>query len=174
MVDKRSLRSSKKDQDDTPVEEEKPKPTRTRSARSRKASSKNAESTPSEAEDSAPPTTTETTQPEDIVMETAEPEPAAEKLNEDVEMKNGDDASKEEKKEGDEPKEDPTASPLTSNRVQIFISLMRILVIKQNLQLLEKAVNTLDPRFTYRVLKMSNLRKRLSAEVLVQVVREVY
>jgi 26S proteasome regulatory subunit N3 len=47
-------------------------------------------------------------------------------------------------------------------------------VIKQNLQLLEKAVSTLDPRFTYRVLKMSNLRKRLSAEVLVQVIREVY
>jgi 26S proteasome regulatory subunit N3 len=47
-------------------------------------------------------------------------------------------------------------------------------VIKQNLQLLEKAVATLDPRFTYRVLKMSNLRKRLSAEVLVQAVQEVY
>jgi 26S proteasome regulatory subunit N3 len=47
-------------------------------------------------------------------------------------------------------------------------------VIKQNLQLLEKAAATLDPRFTHRVLKMSNLRKRLSAEVLVQVVREVY
>src|SRR5277367_6466136 len=49
-----------------------------------------------------------------------------------------------------------------------------MIVIKQNLQLLEKAVSTSDPRFTYRVLKMSNLRKKLSAEVLVQVVREVY
>ena len=47
-------------------------------------------------------------------------------------------------------------------------------VIKQNLQLLERAVNTSDPRFTYRVLKMSNLRKRLSAEVLVQVIQAVY
>jgi hypothetical protein len=48
------------------------------------------------------------------------------------------------------------------------------LVIKQNLGLLERAVVTSDPRFTYRVLKMSNLRKRLSAEVILQVVREVY
>jgi len=48
------------------------------------------------------------------------------------------------------------------------------LVIKQNLQLLERAVATSDPRFAYRVLKMSNLRKKLSAEVLVQVIREVY
>jgi hypothetical protein len=47
-------------------------------------------------------------------------------------------------------------------------------VIKRNLQLLEKAVATSDLRFTYRVLKMSNLRKQLSAEVLLQVVREVY
>lgn len=35
-------------------------------------------------------------------------------------------------------------------------------------------MNTLDPRFAYRVLKMSNLRKRLNAEVLVQAIREVY
>lgn len=49
-----------------------------------------------------------------------------------------------------------------------------ILVIQQNLQLLERAVSTSDPRFTYRVLKMSNLRKRLSAQVLVQAVRQFY
>lgn len=47
-------------------------------------------------------------------------------------------------------------------------------MIKQNLGLLERAVATSDPRFTYRVLKMSNLRKRLSADVILQVVREVY
>jgi len=48
------------------------------------------------------------------------------------------------------------------------------LVIKQNLGLLERAVATSDPRFTYRVLKMSNLRKCISAEAILQVVREVY
>lgn len=47
-------------------------------------------------------------------------------------------------------------------------------MIKQNLQLLERAVSTSDPRFAYRVLKISNLRKQLSPELLVQVVREVY
>jgi 26S proteasome regulatory subunit N3 len=51
---------------------------------------------------------------------------------------------------------------------------IRVLVIKQNLQLLERAVSTSDPRFAYRVLKISNLRKRLSPELLVQVVRQVY
>jgi hypothetical protein len=32
----------------------------------------------------------------------------------------------------------------------------------------------LDTRFFYRILKMSSLRKQLSPEILVQVIREVY
>ena len=91
---------------------------------------------------------------------------APEKPNEDVEMKNADEEAKDEV-----PKEDPTASPLTGIA---YNKPLLMIVIKQNLQLLEKAVSTSDPRFTYRVLKMSNLRKRLSTEVLVQVIREVY
>src|SRR5271170_4174701 len=51
---------------------------------------------------------------------------------------------------------------------------VNVLVIQQNLQLLERAVSTSDPRFTYRVLKTSNLRKRLSPQVLVQAVRQFY
>jgi hypothetical protein len=164
MVDKRSLRSSKKDTQDTPAEDEKPKPTRTRSGRTRKAASKTQEDPPA----------TESIQSEDVVMET-ESVTVPEMTNEDVEMKNADEEVKEETKEElpkeELPKEDPTASPITGTRV--FNCILTV-VIKQNLQLLERAVNTLDPRFTYRVLKMSNLRKRLSAEVLVQAIREVY
>jgi len=112
MVDKRSLRSSKKDgQDNPPGEEEKPKPTRTRSARSKKPSNKNqdttaASSTEEESSSSAPAVPL-TTQSEDVVMQT-EGDAAPEKPNEDVEMKNADEEAKD-----DVPKEDPTASPLT-------------------------------------------------------------
>jgi hypothetical protein len=46
--------------------------------------------------------------------------------------------------------------------------------IKQNIQLLEKGVTNLDTRIFYRVLKLSNLRKLLSPDVLIQVIRQVY
>jgi len=52
--------------------------------------------------------------------------------------------------------------------------LTRDVAIKQNIQLLDKAVATSDSRFTYRVLKLSNLRKQLTTEILIQVVQEVY
>ena len=116
MVDKRSLRSSKKDSQDAPAEEEKPKPTRTRSARSKKQSNKTQETGVTGIEEDCitvvPVPAASTTQSEDVVMEN-QGETVPEKSNEDVEMKN---ATEEEKKE-DIPKEDPTASPLTGNRV---------------------------------------------------------
>ena len=108
MVDKRSLRSSKKDTQDTPAEEEKPKPTRTRSIRSRKG--KNTEASSGTEESTHPPVA----QSEDMAMETDNQGPAENKpADGDVEMKNAAEDVKEEKKE--ETKEDPAASPLASN-----------------------------------------------------------
>jgi flagella basal body P-ring formation protein FlgA len=115
MVDKRSLRSSKKDSQDAHAEEDKPKPTRTRSSRSRKASKKTEETSDELDTSSAPPAVN---QSEDVVMET-ESIAAAEKVNEDddVEMKNvdGKEAPDEaNKSESESAQEDPVASPLTS------------------------------------------------------------
>jgi hypothetical protein len=110
MVDKRSLRSSKKDGQDAPAEEEKPKPTRTRSARSRKVKNAGVSSGTEESTTSANPPLA---QSEDVVMETENEVPPENKpAEEDVEMKNAAEDVKDEKKE--ETKEDPTASPLTS------------------------------------------------------------
>jgi len=183
MVDKRSLRSSKKDTQETPAEQQQdqkqPKPTRTRSGRSRKVTTnktQDTETTPAAEEGqqqdsaAAAASTSAAPQSEDIVMETESVATAPEKGSEDIEMKNAD----EHQSKTEEKKEDTTPSPLTSTPTFIVRTSLTILVIKQNLQLLDRAVNTLDPRFTYRVLKMSNLRKRLSAEVLVQAIREVY
>jgi hypothetical protein len=104
MVDKRSLRSSKKDTQDTPAEEEKPKPTRTKSGRSTRkpASGKSQETASTSGTDdpAAPPSV----QSEDVAMETESV--AAEKGAEDVEMKNVEPLEEE--------KEDASASPLTS------------------------------------------------------------
>jgi hypothetical protein len=109
MVDKRSLRSSKKDGQDTPAEEEKPKPTRTRSARRK---GKNAEVS-SGTEESTTSANPPLAQSEDVVMETENEVPPENKpAEEDVEMKNAAEDVKDEKKE--ETKEDPAASPLTS------------------------------------------------------------
>jgi hypothetical protein len=114
MVDKRSLRSSKKDSQDTPADDEKPKPTRTRSGRTRKGTGKSKEDTPATEDLSA----AQSVQSEDVVMET-ESVTAPEKTNEeDVEMKNADEESKDETKE-ELPKEDPTASPITGIRVEM-------------------------------------------------------
>ena len=175
MVDKRSLRSSKKETQETPAEQEqeqKPKPTRTRSGRSRKknetASEEPSTSTSASGESGQVPSTT---QSEDVVMATESVPTASEKGNDDVEMKGVE--TDEKKDDVVPPKEDTTASPLQSIIISFSI-ITNVSVIKQNLQLLERAVNTSDPRFTYRVLKMSNLRKKLSAEILVQVIREVY
>src|SRR5579859_3422388 len=146
MVDKKSLRSSKKDTNDPPKEDEKPKPTRTRSSRGRKPKNADEPTSGTDETPQAPPSQ----QSEDVVMET-ESVSAPEKTNEDVEMKTDDVA---EKKDDDVvPKEDTTASPLTGMPRLFLGEGADGVVIKQNLQLLDKAVATLDPRFTYRVLK---------------------
>jgi hypothetical protein len=124
MVDKRSLRSSKKEGQETPAEEEKPKPTRTRSGRSRKAPSKSQKGTASVEE---PTTTTTDATPaitqseeiessEDVIMETqGEAIPEKPNENEDVEMKNANEEAKdgEEETTKEAATEDSSASPLT-------------------------------------------------------------
>jgi len=185
MVDKRSLRSSKKDAAEPPPEDEKPKPTRTRSARGKKAatpktSDTQAPNAPTAANEdqAASAAPSQSAQSDDVVMQTDPQAPPTDKASGDVEMENAGEKTKE---QGDAPTEDPTASPVTSTLPPPPLSLLPELladmgypVIKQNLQLLERAVSTSDPRFAYRVLKISNLRKRLSPELLVQVVREIY
>jgi hypothetical protein len=121
MVDKRSLRSSKKDSQDPPAEEEKPKPTRTRSTRSKKQPNKTQETETSGIEGESitvlPGPAASTSQSEDVVMEN-QSETVPEKSNEDVEMKNATEEVKEEQgKKEEAPKEDQTTSPLTGNRV---------------------------------------------------------
>ena len=181
MVDKRSLRSSKKDAAEPPPEGDKPKPTRTRSARGKKAAA--AKTNDTQAQNAAnedhtvSATPSQSAQSDDVVMQTDPQAPTTGKASEDVEMEN---AGEETNKQDNVPNEDLATSPVTSTLsfslplLFEFLVHMGYLVIKQNLQLLERAVSTSDPRFAYRVLKISNLRKRLSAELLVQVVREVY
>jgi hypothetical protein len=105
MAGKRNLRSSKKDgADDTPVEENKPKPTRTRSTRGRK---KNPEEISGTEETPAAPQS----QSDDVLMETDKP-PAPDKTSEDVEMKIDDVDEKKDEAKVEDVKEDTTASPL--------------------------------------------------------------
>jgi hypothetical protein len=110
MVDKRSLRSSKKDSQDAGAEEdEKSKqPSRQRSTRSRKT--KTQPETPSN-ESPGP-----LSNPSDEIVVEAQPVlPAPDHSNEDVEMKTAEEGSKEEKpEESVEPVEDPKAAVITS------------------------------------------------------------
>ena len=47
--------------------------------------------------------------------------------------------------------------------------------IKSNLALIDRAVSTLEPRFTHRVLRtLSALRKRIDASVLREAIEEAY
>ena len=47
--------------------------------------------------------------------------------------------------------------------------------IKSNLALIQRAVSTIEPRFTHRVLRtLTALRKRIDASVLRQAVEEAY
>lgn len=74
----------------------------------------------------------------------------------DVEMK-----PLEEKKEEEKEEETPPPSPVTE--------------IKSNAGLIERAVSTLEPRFTHRVLRtLTALRKKLNDKVLYDAVSEVY
>lgn len=126
MVDKRSLRSSKKDTQDTPAEDDQTKPTRTRSTRSRKAPSKKNEEQPSTTTSSTPPFSS-TSQSEDVVMETDTPIAPEQAPKEDIEMKNADAQGGETKKE--DAREDPAASTLAST----FPSFMFLLLQFTNL-----------------------------------------
>jgi len=115
MVDKRSLRSSKKDAAELPPEDEKPKPTRTRSARGKKAataktSDSEAPSAPA-ADQAASAAPSQSAQSDDVVMQTDPQAPTTDKASEDVEMENAGEKTKE---QGDAPSEDPTPSPVTS------------------------------------------------------------
>jgi 26S proteasome regulatory subunit N3 len=67
------------------------------------------------------------------------------------------------KKEDETKKEEP-APPLTP-----------LAEIKTNITLLERAVTTLEPRFTHRVLRgLTALRKKIDDAVLRQSIEEVY
>ena len=76
----------------------------------------------------------------------------------DVEMKPTDDKS--DKKTEEDQKPSPP-SPLTE--------------IKNNVALLERAVSTLEPRFTHRVLRtLTALRKRINDDILREVIESIY
>lgn len=78
----------------------------------------------------------------------------------DVEM-NAKDAKKEEEKKEDAKTPPPPPTPLAE--------------IKSNAALIDKAVSTLEPRFTHRVLKsLTALRRRTDATVLRNAVEEIY
>lgn len=63
----------------------------------------------------------------------------------------------------DAPKEKPAPPPTP------------LAVIKSNIQLVERAVSTLEPRFTHRVLRsLNSLRKKLNANVLKDAAAEIY
>jgi 26S proteasome regulatory subunit N3 len=78
----------------------------------------------------------------------------------DVEMKPADDKKTEEKKE-EEKKEEVPPTPEQE--------------IKTNIALIERAVSTLEPRFTHRVLRtLATLRKKINDTVLRNAVEEAY
>lgn len=55
------------------------------------------------------------------------------------------------------------------------IPLTPVAEIKANVALIERAVSTLEPRFTHRVLRsLAHLRKKLDDKVLQDAVQEVY
>jgi 26S proteasome regulatory subunit N3 len=76
----------------------------------------------------------------------------------DIEMKPADDKAKDEEK-----KEDPKTPPSP------------VADIKSNILLIERAVSTLEPRFTHRVLRtLTSLRKRIDDKVLRDAIEELY
>jgi 26S proteasome regulatory subunit N3 len=82
----------------------------------------------------------------------------------DVDMKPADAKLKaEEKKDDTKKEEEPKPKPTP------------VAEIKSNLALIERAVSTLEPRFTHRVLRtLTALRKRIDAAVLRTAIEEVY
>jgi hypothetical protein len=89
----------------------------------------------------------------DVEMKPAEEKPKNEKK---------DDEKMDEKKEGE--KKDSVKPPPTP-----------VAEIKSNVVLIERAVSTLEPRFTHRVLRtLTALRKRIDDKVLRDAVEELY
>lgn len=81
----------------------------------------------------------------------------------DVEMKPVDEEKKAEEEKKEESKE-PSPPPLTPTAE-----------IKANVALIERAVSTLEPRFTHRVLRtLTALRKKLDDAILREAISEVY
>ena len=80
----------------------------------------------------------------------------------DVEMKPADDA----KEKKDEKSTDTDRKP---------VPLTPVAEIKANVVLIERAVSTLEPRFTHRVLRsLAHLRKKLDDKVLGDAISQVY
>lgn len=81
----------------------------------------------------------------------------------DVEMKPADE-KKEEKKEEKTTEEEKKPVPLTP-----------VAEIKANILLIERAVSTMEPRFTHRVLRsLTHLRRKLDDKVLRDVIQGIY
>jgi 26S proteasome regulatory subunit N3 len=79
----------------------------------------------------------------------------------DVEMKPTEDKLSDKKSEEDQKPSPPSLSPLTE--------------IKNNVALLDRAVSTLEPRFTHRVLRtLTALRKRINDTVLSEAIELIY
>lgn len=86
----------------------------------------------------------------------------------DVDMKPVDDKTKEDKTQEEKPQEEEVkeTKPAPPTPVQ---------EIKANVALIDRAVSTLEPRFTHRVLRtLTSLRKRLDDKVLRDAVTEIY
>ena len=80
----------------------------------------------------------------------------------DTDAKDSKDAKDTKDKDKDTPK--PAPKPLTPSQE-----------IKANLALIERAVSTLEPRFTHRVLRgLTGLRRKIDAKVLREVVTDVF
>jgi len=82
----------------------------------------------------------------------------------DVEMKPADGTPKDEDKDGKKDEEEKKPSPPSP-----------VAEIKSNIILIDRAVLTLEPRFTRRVLRtFTSLRKRLDDNILRDAIEEVY
>lgn len=83
----------------------------------------------------------------------------------DIEMKAADTKSKDNEKKGEKNTEEDSKSTPPS----------AVSEIKSNIVLIEKAVSTLEPRFTHRVLRtLAALRKRIDSSVLRNAIEDVY
>lgn len=99
----------------------------------------------------------------------------------DVEMDDGKAAEDGGEDKGDEAKEDPAIAVISGNQcISVnFIGFDQLMAInteiKDNFNLLERAVTLFDARFTLRVLRtISSLRRRLTPEILARIVRDTY